>query len=95
MPTRKVGKRGNGEGSIYQDAEGRWRSVVDLGYRNGKLPGRLIVREHESDEEKAKAPPLPDDYRAAATATANRQAAIAGYRLAALLREVAAATRKQ
>jgi integrase len=36
MPTRKVGKRGNGEGSIYQDAEGRWRSVVDLGYRNGK-----------------------------------------------------------
>ena len=33
MPTRKVGKRGNGEGSIYQDAEGRWRSVVDLGYR--------------------------------------------------------------
>lgn len=33
---RKAGKRGNGEGSIYQDGEGRWRSVVDLGWRDGR-----------------------------------------------------------
>lgn len=71
-----------------------FRLAVDVGYRNGKLPGRIILREYESDEEKAKAPPLPDDYRATAVATANRQAAIAGYRLAELLRQVAAATRK-
>lgn len=36
MTSRKIGKRGNGEGSIYQDAEGRWRSVVDLGWRDGR-----------------------------------------------------------
>jgi hypothetical protein len=68
--------------------------AIDVAYRNGKLPGRLIIREHETDEEKGKAPPLPDDYRAAAMATANRQAALAGHRLADLLREVAVATRK-
>lgn len=36
MATRRGGKRGNGEGSIYQDSAGRWRSVVDLGYRDGR-----------------------------------------------------------
>ena len=30
------GKRGNGEGSIYQDNDGRWRAVVDLGWRRGQ-----------------------------------------------------------
>lgn len=34
MATRKAGKRGNGEGSIYRDGTGRWRATVDLGYRN-------------------------------------------------------------
>lgn len=29
-------RRGNQEGSIYHDSDGRWRGVVDLGYRNGK-----------------------------------------------------------
>lgn len=71
-----------------------FRLAVEVGYRNGKLPGRIILREHETDEEKAKAPQLPDDYRAVAEATANRQAAIAGHRLAEMLRQVAAATRK-
>jgi integrase len=62
MATRR-GKRGNGEGSIYQDADGRWRSVVDLGYREGRrcrkyLSGRTrnevatklrrILDEHEA-----------------------------------------------
>jgi hypothetical protein len=70
-----------------------FRLAVDVGYRNGKLPGRIIIREHESDEEKAKAPPLPDDYGTIARATADRQAALAGYRLAVLLKQVAAATR--
>ena len=69
--------------------------AIEVGYRNGKLPGRLIIREHETDEEKSKAPELPDDYRATATATANRQAAIGGFRLAELLRQVAAATRQK
>src|SRR5664280_2232208 len=36
MVTRKAGKRGSGEGSIYRDNEGRWRSVVDLGWRDGR-----------------------------------------------------------
>jgi integrase len=36
MVTRKVGKRGSGEGSIYRDNGGRWRSVVDLGWRDGR-----------------------------------------------------------
>ena len=30
-----MGRRGRGEGSIYQDAAGRWRGYVDLGYVNG------------------------------------------------------------
>lgn len=71
-----------------------FKLAVDVGYRNGKLPGRIILREHETDAEKAKAPPLPDDYRAAAMATANSQAALAAHRLAELLRQVAAAMRK-
>ena len=30
MVTRKAGKRGNGEGSIYQDSDGRWqRTTMD------------------------------------------------------------------
>jgi integrase len=36
MATRKAGKRGSGEGSIYRDNDGRWRSVVDLGWRDGR-----------------------------------------------------------
>ena len=42
MATRR-GKRGNGEGSIYQDADGRWRSVVDLGYREGRRSRGLAL----------------------------------------------------
>jgi integrase len=41
MATRR-GKRGNGEGSIYQDAGGRWRSVVDLGYRDGRRSRKYL-----------------------------------------------------
>jgi integrase len=41
MATRR-GKRGNGEGSIYQGADGRWRSVVDLGYRDGRRSRKYL-----------------------------------------------------
>ncbi len=66
MAIRRAGKRGNGEGSIYKDAEGRWRSVVDLGYRDGRrrrkyLSGRTraevagklrrVLDEHEAGAE--------------------------------------------
>lgn len=81
--------------SSFEDwSKAGFRLAVDVGYRNGKLPGRIILREHETDQEKAKSPPLPADYHETAMATANRQAALAGHRLAELLREVAAATRK-
>jgi integrase len=36
-----AGKRGNGEGSIYQMKDGRWRAAVSIGYRNGK-PRRKV-----------------------------------------------------
>lgn len=76
-------------------SKGGFRLAVEVGYRSGKLPGRIIIREHESEAEKDKAPELPNDYHARAMETANRQAALAGHRLADLLREVAAATRKE
>src|SRR5947209_3543077 len=31
-----MARRGNGEGSIYEDSDGRWRAVVHCGYHNGK-----------------------------------------------------------
>jgi integrase len=33
---RRMGRRGNGEGSIYQDSDRRWRAVVNCGMHNGK-----------------------------------------------------------
>ncbi len=45
-------KRGQGEGSIFKLPDGRWRAIVDLGYRNGKrwrkqieAPTRQAVQE--------------------------------------------------
>jgi integrase len=35
-------RRGNKEGSIYQDSDGRWRAAVDLGNRNGKRARKLL-----------------------------------------------------
>lgn len=34
--TKMAKRRGNGEGSIYQDSDGRWRGVVDWGFENSK-----------------------------------------------------------
>lgn len=35
-------KRGNSEGSIYQDAEGRWRGSIHLGWANGKRVRKIL-----------------------------------------------------
>ena len=36
-----MGKRGNGEGSIYQDGRGLWRASVSL--ENGKGVGAFVA----------------------------------------------------
>lgn len=35
-------RRGSGEGTIYRTADGRWRSVVDLGWHGGKRRRRYL-----------------------------------------------------
>lgn len=40
--TEKKRRRGHGEGSIYRRADGRWCSVVDLGYQNGKRVRKTV-----------------------------------------------------
>ncbi len=37
-----MGKRGNGEGTIYQATDGRWRAVVDLGWINGRRARKYL-----------------------------------------------------
>ena len=37
-------RRGNGEGSIYQLPNGRWRGSVFLGYRQGKPHRKYVTR---------------------------------------------------
>ena len=44
MTARRRGKRGNREGAIYADADGRWRSVVDLGRQDGKRQRKYLPR---------------------------------------------------
>jgi hypothetical protein len=41
---RRAGRRGNGEGSIYQLPDGRWRGSVFLGYRDGKPHRKNVTR---------------------------------------------------
>jgi integrase len=38
-----MGRRGNGEGSIYQAPDGRWRGYVDLGYIDGKRTRKYLT----------------------------------------------------
>jgi integrase len=38
-----MGRRGNGEGSVYQAADGRWRGYVDLGYINGTRRRKYVT----------------------------------------------------
>ena len=49
MTARRRGKRGNGEGAIYQDADGRWRSVVDLGWQDGKRRRKYLSGRTRAD----------------------------------------------
>jgi len=41
---RRGGRRGHGEGSIYQLPNGRWRGSVFLGYRDGKPHRKYVTR---------------------------------------------------
>ena len=41
---RRSGLRANGEGSIYQLPDGRWRGSVFLGYRDGKPHRKYVTR---------------------------------------------------
>jgi len=38
-----MARRGNGEGSIYQSRDGRWRGYVDLGYVDGKRARKYVT----------------------------------------------------
>jgi integrase len=38
-----MARRGNGEGSIYQGTDGRWRGYVDLGYVRGKRSRKYVT----------------------------------------------------
>lgn len=42
-------RRGQGEGSIYQMKDGRWRAAISVGYRNGK-PWRKVYTETTRNE---------------------------------------------
>ena len=38
---RRKGKRGHGEGAIYEQG-GRWRAVVDVGWENGRRKRKYL-----------------------------------------------------
>jgi integrase len=40
-----MGKRGQNEGSIYKRPDGRWTSVINLGYQNGRLKRQYFYAE--------------------------------------------------
>lgn len=44
-----AGKRGNGEGAIYQDGSGRWRAVVDLGWQGGRRRRKYLSGRSRAD----------------------------------------------
>jgi integrase len=44
-----MSRRGNGEGSIYQMADGRWRAAVSLGWKEGKLRRKVITARTRSE----------------------------------------------
>jgi integrase len=48
-----MGRRGNGEGSVFQRKDGRWTAIIDLGYRDGKRYRKSVygtTRKEVSDE---------------------------------------------
>jgi integrase len=42
---KKARKRGQGEGSIYKRADGRWAAAINLGYQGGKLKRKTFYGE--------------------------------------------------
>ena len=38
------GRRGHGEGSVFQLPDGQWRAMADLGYLNGKRKRKAATR---------------------------------------------------
>jgi hypothetical protein len=38
-----MSRRGNGEGSIYQMSDGRWRAAVSIGYQGGKFKRKTLT----------------------------------------------------
>jgi len=47
-----MSRRGNGEGSIFQRRDGRWVSLIDLGYRDGKRYRKSIYGETRKEVQK-------------------------------------------
>jgi integrase len=44
-----MSKRGNGEGSIYQMSDGRWRAAVSIGYQGGKPKRKTITAQTRTE----------------------------------------------
>lgn len=42
--TKRAGRRGHGEGSVFQLPDGRWRAMVDLGWIDGKRRRKAATR---------------------------------------------------
>ena len=42
--TKRAGRRGHGEGSVFQLPDGRWRALVDLGWIDGKRRRKAATR---------------------------------------------------
>src|ERR1035441_10848549 len=47
-----MSRRGNGEGSIFQRKDGRWVSLIDLGYRDGKRYRKSVYGETRKEVQK-------------------------------------------
>jgi len=47
-----MSRRGNSEGSIYQRNDGRWVSVIDLGYQDGKRHRKSIYGKTRKEVQK-------------------------------------------
>lgn len=52
MSKRKSAKRGQNEGSIYKRKDGRWTSVLNLGYQDGKLKRKSFYGKTRDDVRK-------------------------------------------
>src|SRR5438270_1100800 len=47
--SKKNRKRGQGEGSIYKRADGRWAAAINLGYQDGKLKRKTFYGDTRSE----------------------------------------------